>query len=129
MIPYGSNTGMQMPGTRLKSVIYPTANMDAARHFYRDLLGLPLQFEDGAHYAQFRPEGGTVALAGAREQPPGQSGPIMTLEVAALDALRPALAAAGVRIVAERDMGSHGRTLTVADPDGNLVHLFQKPGP
>lgn len=115
-----------MPATRLKSVLYPTRRMEEAVAFYRDTLGLPLAFADGEHYAQLKPEGAALALAGPREQPPEPAGPIVTLEVDSLDTLRPKLAAAGTRIVAERDMGAHGRTLTVADPDGNLVHLYEK---
>lgn len=115
-----------MPATRLKSVLYPTRNLPEALAFYRDTLGLALGFADGEHYAQLKTEGATLALAGPREQPPEPAGPIVTLEVESLDTLRPRLAAAGTRIVAERDMGTHGRTLTVTDPDGNLVHLYEK---
>ncbi|MBN8892680.1 MAG: VOC family protein [Rhodospirillales bacterium] len=117
---------MEMAGIRIKSIVYPTKSVAAATRFYGEVLGLPVQFQDGDNWAQFRPDGGTLALAGPREQPPEAAGPVVTLEVADLDALRPRLAGAGVRVVAERDMGSHGRTLTIADPDGNLVHLFQR---
>jgi predicted enzyme related to lactoylglutathione lyase len=117
---------MQMPGIRLKSVLYPTTGMTASLAFYCDLLGLTLSFADGEHYAQLKTEGAAFALAGPREQPPEPAGPVVTLEVDSLDELRPRLAAAGTRIVVERDMGSHGRTVTVADPDGNLVHIYEK---
>ena len=115
-----------MAPIRLKSVVYPTSAMAEAISFYRDVLGLPLQFQDGVEWAQFKPEGGSFALAGPREQPPEPAGPVMTLEVESLDAIRPRLLAAGVRVIGERDMATHGRSLTIADPGGNLVHLFEK---
>jgi catechol 2,3-dioxygenase-like lactoylglutathione lyase family enzyme len=110
---------------RLKSVVYPTADLARATAFY-EALGLPLQFQDGAGWAQFKPEGGTFALGAGAEIPTEDCGPVVTFETTELDALQARLVAAGVAIVATRDMGSHGQTVTIRDPDGNLVHLYQK---
>ncbi len=110
---------------RLKSVIYPTSDLARATAFY-EALGLPLQFQDGADWAQFKPDGGTFALGTGAEIPADDCGPVATFETTELDALQSRLAAAGVVVVATRDMGSHGRTVTIRDPDGNLVHLYQK---
>ena len=47
-------------------------------------------------------------------------------EVDDLDATRARLEAAGIPIVSERDMGPHGRVLTLRDPAGIFVQLFAK---
>ncbi|MBX5466922.1 MAG: VOC family protein [Firmicutes bacterium] len=113
---------------RVKNAFLAVADVGAAVRFYQGVLGLPLQFQDGDRWAQFKVDGFTWALAAPSEAEaaPG-SNAVLTLEVEDLDAAVERLRGAGVRVAAIRDMGSHGRAARFYDPDGNAVQLYQAP--
>ncbi|MNJ01870.1 Glyoxalase-like domain protein [compost metagenome] len=69
--------------------------------------------------------GQNLALAGPRESAV-EKGAIVVFEVDSLDTAASAIASAGGRVLSQRDMGDHGRTLTFADPSGNICQLFQR---
>jgi predicted enzyme related to lactoylglutathione lyase len=102
-------------------------NMGRTVAFYRDL-GLTLKFRDGARWAQFDVGGAALAFSSAEEGAvaPGD-GAVVTLEVDDLDAIARDLGARGTEIVRQiRDMGPHGRTMAIRDPEGNVIQLYQR---
>jgi predicted enzyme related to lactoylglutathione lyase len=108
------------------------ADLERAVVFYRDTLGLPLQFQDEKFgYASFAPEG--VRLGIARVDPKAPEFPSLVgrhtgvgLGVSDLDAAHRQLAAKGVRftMVPTRQPWG-GYMATFADPDGNVFYLDQ----
>jgi len=111
---------------KLQNVVVGAGDMAESRRFYEDVLGLAPKFADGERWVQYDAGGTNFAVGSAAEYPEGASGAVAVFEVTDLDAHRAKLAAQGARIVGTRDMGSHGRTLTVVDPAGNHVQLFER---
>ena len=58
---------------------------------------------------------------------PSATGPELWWRVDDTDALHAALVAKGVRITAEPKDEPFGRSLSFADPAGNILHAFQQP--
>lgn len=113
---------------RLQNV-YLVARRPAELHaFYESALGLPLKFRDGDRWIQYAVGGANVALACPEEAAPGASGAVMVFEVPQLAAARERVESAGGEVLGLRDMGAHGAVLTVRDPEGNVIQLFQRPG-
>ncbi|MCK0198946.1 VOC family protein [Ancylobacter sp. 6x-1] len=115
-----------MPVKKLQNVYVGTADMAASRHFYEAVLGLVPRFADGERWVQYDAGGANFAVGSVEEYPHGAAGAVAVFEVPDLDERRASLAQAGMRIVGSRDMGSHGRTLTVVDPAGNYLQLFER---
>jgi len=111
---------------KLQNAYYVTGEMDRAVAFYRDVLGLGLKFQDGTKWAQFDALNTSFSLSAPEESAEGAAGAVVVFEVDDLDATRARLVQHGGAVAAERDMGAHGRTLTVRDPDGNVFQLFQR---
>ena len=112
--------------TRLQNCYYVAADVTGSRRFYEETLGLPVKFADQERWVQFGVGGANFAIASPDEAASGASGGVLVFEVDDLEALRSRLASAGTAIVAERDMGSHGRTVTVKDPAGNTLQFFAR---
>ena len=113
---------------RIQNTYYVVADMERTVAFYRDLVGLTLRFQDGARWAQFDVGGATLAFTNTEEGAvaPG-GGAVVTLEVDDLDATSRALGNHGTVIVRQiRDMGPHGRTMAIRDPEGNVIQLYQR---
>jgi predicted enzyme related to lactoylglutathione lyase len=100
--------------------------------FYRDVLGLPLQFEHAEFgYASFAPEGMRFGVACVDRKAPEFAALVgrhtgIGLGVPDVDAAHRALVAKGVRFTtapAKQPWG--GYMAILADPDGNLFYLDQ----
>lgn len=115
-----------MTANRLQNVYVGTRDMEASRRFYEEVLGLKPKFADGERWVQYDAGGINFAVGSPAEYPEGAAGAVAVFEVPDLDDRRIQLADAGIRIVASRDMGDHGRTVTVIDPAGNYLQLFQR---
>ncbi len=106
-------------------------NLNEAVHFYRDVLGLRLKFQDGNRWAQFDLDGASFAVSGEGERvvEPGM-GAVVVFEVEDLDRATGHVSSHGVARQGEIvDMGGHGRYVTVLDPSGNAVQLFERRRP
>lgn len=112
---------------KISSTYYGVSGMDRALAFYRDILELPVKFQDGDKWTQFDIGGQALAIATpAPEQVGPGEGAAVVLEVDDLDEMRARLEKRGVAAGATVDMGGHGRFFTVRDPDGNLVQFFAR---
>lgn len=111
---------------KLQNAYYVTGDMERAIDFYRDALGLDLVFQDGTKWTQFKAGGVNFAMASEDEAPHSAVGATVVFEVDDIDAMSTSIVSSGGKLLGERDMGDHGKTLTFRDPDGNLVQLYQR---
>lgn len=111
---------------RLQNAYLVVGDMDRADAFYRIVLGAQPKFRDADRWSQYSLGGANFSLSSTGEAPEGFTGCMLVFEVDDLDAVRAQAIAAGGRIEGERDMSSHGRVLTLRDPEGNLLQLFAK---
>ena len=112
---------------KISSSYYVVDDMQKSVNFYRDLLKLPVKFQDGDKWTQFDVNGQALAIATPAPQQanPGE-GATVVLEVDDLDQQRQELLAAGVTVGETVNMGDHGSFFTVRDPAGNLVQFFAR---
>jgi len=102
-------------------------DLDASKKFYAELLGFtgrnakPLT--DGRPFVPFK-QGIALTTGG-----PGGAPQIdhMAFRVSGVDALAARLQAAGVKFFQDLHDGIYGRTIYVADPDGNKIELYEEP--
>ena len=112
----------------LQNVYVVATDVEEAVRFYRDVLGLPLKFQDGGRWAEFEVGSASFSVGAPGEGPatPG-GGAVPVFEVESLEAALVALQKRGLAIEGGLiDMGAHGRYFTVRDPPGNSVLLFQR---
>src|SRR5689334_11321831 len=108
-----------MPGIqRIGNVFYRTNDMDAAVHFYTEVLGFTLKFRDGDHWAALDVAGMTFALEGGVSG--GSGGATVSLRVDGLADLVTQLRGRGAT-VGEIESGAHERRATLTDPAGNTL--------
>lgn len=112
---------------RLQNVLVAVSDMERSRHFYEGLVDARLKFADRDQWTQYDVGGQNFALASLTEAGRGPaSGAAMVFEVEDVAALRQLVPELAGRLLEERDMGSHGVSLVVADPDGNVLHLWAR---
>lgn len=112
--------------TTLKYAYIISPEMDAAHRFYTSVLGMRTNFRDGDRWLEMQGVTDRLSLAAAEEAPKEATGTILVFECADLDQTCQVVTQSGGQIVDTRDMGAHGRTATVEDPNGNLFQLFSK---
>jgi predicted enzyme related to lactoylglutathione lyase len=115
---------------RLQNTWLVAGDVATAKDFYEHVLGLEVKFADGCRWVQFDIGGANFAIGAAEEYPggihAGQLGAIPVFEIDDMDRLKERLATSEVGVLELRDMGSHGRVLTLRDPDGHLVQLLER---
>lgn len=115
---------------RLQTCWVVAAETAASRAFYEDLIGLEPAFADGERWVQYRVGGTSFAIGAPGEHALGAAavggGAVPVFEVEGLDAQLLKLEAAGADVLSLRDMGPHGRVLSLRDPAGNVVQLFER---
>ncbi len=99
-------------------------DMDRAVSFYRDTLGLELEYRSGDDWAQFRAGAISIGLhgTGTDELRPGGT---LAFTVDDLDATRVALAERGLTFTHEGGGDRQPRFVEFNDPDGNVLGLFE----
>jgi 4-oxalocrotonate tautomerase family enzyme len=108
-------------------MLLQVADLEASRRFYVDLLGFTERkakpLADGRAFVPFH-QGLALTTGG-----PGKPLQIdhMAFRVNGVDALAARLKKGGARFFEELHDGIYGRTIYVADPDGNKVELFEEP--
>jgi lactoylglutathione lyase len=115
-----------------------TRNIEAALHFYRDLLGFAETFrtptEGIPEHVELRLNGFTVGLgtveAAARvhgvEAVPGSPAMVLVVWTDDVDKGYTALVAAGVPVLQPPHNTDNNRNALLRDPDGNLVEIVAK---
>ncbi len=119
------------PGTSMGAVRLTVADLDAARDFYRDAIGLS-ELEPGDGMVRLGTDGGAVLeLVGDRDAPPRQAGTSGLFHLAILVPSRADLARALQR-VAEAGWRLSGASdhlvseaLYLSDPEGNGIELYR----
>ena len=101
------------------------ADMNLAVAFYRDVLGLELQYRAGDEWAQFAAGPIQLGLHGTGSAP-ARLGGTVAFTVADLDASKMKLKERGVEVGHEGGGEGRGpRFVEFADPDGNVLALFE----
>jgi predicted enzyme related to lactoylglutathione lyase len=114
---------------RVQNAYYVVSDMERAVKFYRDALGLKVKFQDGAKWAQFDGGNASFSLSSPAESASAEGGAVVVFEVDDLTAAVKQVEASGGTVTARRDMGSHGQTVTIRDPEGNILQLFGRAAP
>lgn len=111
-------------------------DMERAIHFYHDVLGLTVTYNDG-HWAALDVGGVRVGLHATDEGKPvpviprdasgAKAGATLTLKSTAIDMDVERLRAVGVRFLGEIYRAEWGTVIAFEDPDGNVLKLMQPP--
>jgi|ERR671916_614554 predicted enzyme related to lactoylglutathione lyase len=106
----------------------PVRDIDRAKGFYRDTLGLDLIKEDG-DWAEVDANGLTIGLNGREpEGAHGDGGPVVTFQPqAGLDQTVSDLQEKGVEVPAGVSEHPWGRVATFKDSEGNDIQLYEPP--
>lgn len=111
---------------RIQNVYVVARDMERMTGFYQQALGAGLKFRDQDNWALLSIGGGNFALASPAEAGAGDKGATVTFEAEDPDAIASSVESLGGRVLGRRDMGGHGRTITCADPEGNVFQLFSR---
>jgi predicted enzyme related to lactoylglutathione lyase len=106
----------------LVEVVLYVRDMNRAIGFYRDTLGLELDFES-EHWTTFQTGACTLALHATDLREPGTGEPDPTFCVADADEEGARLATAGVEVTEIREPAPGVRVFDVRDPEGNRLSI------
>ncbi len=118
--------------TEIAFTAYPVTDVNRARHFYEQILGLSagefnheIEGMPGNYWIEYEVGNGTLAISNAWE-PSGASGPSVALEVEDLEAAVAHLKQAGVTILADHIETPVCDFALIADPDGNGITVHKR---
>jgi predicted enzyme related to lactoylglutathione lyase len=113
---------------KMKNVVIFVRDFEAAKHFYKDLLRLPL-VQESQMMMEFFPGGGaTLGVAMAMHE---AAYPLVgrhtgiTLQVKGIDEFCRQLAASGVKFPEPLETSPWGKMAVMADPDNNHLALVE----
>ena len=119
-----------MTALTIDHVYYWATDMDRSVKFYEDVVGLPLVRRDDGNWAVFDAGPLQLALHGAIEGRPLQTGGATAVfKVEDLDAARVSLEGCGATF--EEHVGEvqgYARFASFRDPDGNVVQIIEYEG-
>jgi catechol 2,3-dioxygenase-like lactoylglutathione lyase family enzyme len=105
---------------------YRVSDLDAARAFYRDVLGFTEMFVDEDEGWVSLDRGETEIAIGLAEDVGGDGeGQVATIDVKDVKAERERLTAAGAEVGTVLELHGAMRLLDVFDPDGNRIQLTE----
>ena len=105
---------------------YRVRDLDAARAFYKDVLGFTETFVDEEERWASLDRGATEVALGEGGQEAGEEGPVATIDVEDVKAERERLAEADVEVGTVLELHGTMRLVDVFDPDGNRLQLAQE---
>lgn len=111
---------------KIQSVYLRTERMNDLHAFYETALGLAPTFRDGNKWSQFRVGNTNFALSAPEEAAPVEGAAVIVFEAEDMEAATHRITTGGGRLLASRDMGTHGTVATFADPDNNIFQVFAK---
>ena len=111
---------------KIQSVYTVVRDMDKTQAFYERALGLAVKFRDQDRWCQFGVGGSNFALSSIEEAAKGAVGSVIVFEADNIDGVRESVEAAGGQFLAERDMGSHGKTYVFLDCEANVFQIFTR---
>lgn len=123
----GESANMILGNRRLAQVALTTRDIARSRHFYCNVLGLPLQFEAGGMLFFELP--GQRLMIGAENSASAPGGSILYFDAPDIDTLAPALEKKGVQFLGPaqtvQTTTTHDLKLRAfRDPDGNTLALM-----
>jgi predicted enzyme related to lactoylglutathione lyase len=107
----------------IRTVYTVAKDMDLLQRFYEGALELPLAFRDRDNWSQFKAGQVSFALSSSLEAAQGARGSVIVFDATDLALFTQRIERLGGRHLSSRDMGSHGRVATFADPENNLFQL------
>ena len=111
---------------KLDSVIFFTNNLNQSVHFYVEVIGLELEYQQGDAYASLLFENGVrlgiKSPTDIRETPGSQT---LFIKTGNISILYQSIQDKGVDIYTELKQKDYGSEFSILDPDGNKV-LFIK---
>lgn len=111
---------------KIAFVGHPTRDMEKAKHFYGELLGLKLDSDYDHPWTEYAtPDGKVIALDGFSPDLSPDAGPYLALETDNIEAEVAHLKQAGVTIV--KDVWDNGtcKMALIQDPSGNELMLHE----
>ena len=122
--------------TGIGGVFFKCRDIEAARNWYRDVLGAPMEDAYGAAFPfrnDDRPDERGYAVLGpfndrTRYFEPSDRGFMINLRVDDLDGVLARLKAAGAQIVGDIEEYEYGRFGWVIDPEGVKLELWEPSG-
>ncbi|MBI3537913.1 MAG: VOC family protein [Chloroflexi bacterium] len=109
------------------TIIYVN-DIEKSTAFYRDVLGIPLDYA-APGWVQFKARGAAIVLHPRVDAFANGNAVHLTFRVVDLDATHQSLYARGVRFVAPPKATSFGKHATLFDPDNNLIDLIEWKSP
>lgn len=116
----------------LKNIVVFVTDLQKARHFYLDMLSLPLAGETQM-MMEFFPGSGTtlgVALAlqeSSRSLVGRHTGITLQIPAGKIESLCNSLKAGGIRFIEPLESSPWGKMAVISDPDGNQLALVEIP--
>jgi lactoylglutathione lyase len=112
-----------MSDMQVRMVVLSTDDLEESIRFYTEVLGFPLKFRDGAHYAALDGGSITLALATAVDHPiPGQV--VVGIKTDDVDGAAKAVEDSGGGIVKGPYDDAHERRAVVYDNKGNGIVFY-----
>ena len=113
-----------MSDHQVRMIVLSTDNLEESIKFYTEVLGFPLKFRDGAHYAALDGGSVTIALATAVDHPiPGQV--VVGIKTDDVDAAARVTDENGGGIVKDPYDDAHERRAVVYDNKGNGLVFYK----
>lgn len=113
---------------RLQNVYVVSKDVPNTAAFYEEVFGFKKKFNDGDRWVQFDVAGSNFSVGCPEEGVDQQTNAVTVFEVENLTEAEALITRHQGRVVAKRDMGSHGSVTTVHDPAGNVIQLFCRNG-
>jgi len=110
---------------RVQNIYFTAMNPDTVKGFYENLLGLQLRFADGSKWIQYSAAGTNIALA-SHEEGGEHRNAVVVFEIDNEESVVEKIQELGGEVSGIRDMGDHGKVISVRDPVGNAFQLFTK---
>jgi len=104
---------------------YRVSDLEAARAFYRDVLGFTETFDEDEGWVSLDRGATEIAIGRAEDAGADAEGQVATIDVEDVKAERERLAAAGAEVGTVFELHGQMRLLDVFDPDGNRIQLTE----